>query len=107
MADSDPISLTKAQLRHETDVVRNAARRLGMNWAIWDHVGAIMAANGIDRIELADWLANCQVSDVERIFGVNRYRVEGIVPDSGLVGATVMIHSDVGMVEVVAIDVEV
>jgi hypothetical protein len=103
MAGSNVKSLIEAQCRVATNEVREVSRRIGVNWAIWSGAGSVLADAGLDRIELAEWLSGCEVKEISRIFGVQRYYVEADAPEVPLESSIVIIHPDLVTIEVLTL----
>jgi len=106
MADGDVVSLMQAQLRQATNEVRDVARLLGINWAIWDEPDGLLKRHKIDRVELAEWLSECHVRETSFAFGIKRFYVEAGESDVPIRSAIVAIHHEVVTVEVMTIKLE-
>ena len=106
MAERDVVVLTKYQLSRATDTVRNMARRLGVNYAIWPHVREIMDGTKIDPIDVADWLARANVQDVLEMVGFTRYRLVPDEQNDEITGMTVAIHDEHLTIEIMALRVK-
>lgn len=96
----------QAQLKKARNEVREMARRLGVDYVIWDHVREMMTNNRLDRVELAEFLAHCVVEKSWIMLGLVRYRVVSADPNERIAGATISLHREILTIEVMSLQIE-
>jgi hypothetical protein len=106
MADGKVELLMQAQLKKERNTVRDMARRLYVNYALWEPVRETMEKCQIDTIDLAEFLANSVVVEFWNLLGLSRYRVESNDSAERIASVTVSMHQDSMTIEVVALRIK-
>jgi len=107
MSDEVLVSLMEAQLKKASNIVRDMARMTGVGYAIWPTARAIMEQFHVDRVDLAEYLASCEVKESwSMLGGISRYLVESNDPDEQIASVTVSVHQDVMTIEVVTLKIK-
>lgn len=105
MADERIFDLHLAQIKRGTDAVRDLARRSGVAYRYWSDPQDIMAREGIDKVEVSEFLEEGTVRECGSIFGVMRYVVVAPDLDTDIDEVVVSVFPDFFVIEVIRLSI--